>query len=43
LTFWPFPVSSIPTPTLAADGNVVVAGRVPSEAEPATIMNSALS
>jgi len=38
-----FPVRSITAPTLATDGNVVVAGCVPSEAELATIMNSALS
>jgi len=31
------------TPALALDGNVVVAGRVPSEAELATIMSSALT
>jgi hypothetical protein len=32
-----------PFTTLATDGNVFVAGWVPSETEPATIMNSALS
>jgi small redox-active disulfide protein 2 len=31
------------TPALAIDGNVVVAGRVPSEAELTTIINSALT
>ena len=31
------------TPALAIDGNVVVAGRVPSEAELATIMRSTLT
>jgi hypothetical protein len=38
-----FSVRSIPTSTLATDGNVVVAGCVSSEAEPVTIMSSALS
>lgn len=31
------------TPALAIDGNVVVAGRVPSEAELTTIFNSVLT
>jgi len=38
----PYEGEAIDFRTLATDGNVVVAGRVPSEAEPATIMNPAL-